>query len=516
MTGAESILDAALRSGVDTCFANPGTTEMGLVAALDTTPDVRTVLALFEGVCTGMADGYGRMLDRPAMTLLHLGVGLGNGIANLHNARRAFSPIVNLIGDHPIAHIPYNAPLTSDIATMAKPVSSTVHTVTSADDAGNDMARAIAQSTTIPGGISTLILPSDIMCAETQAEFNLVEPATPSPIDENIVNAARDTLEKGSNTAIIINGRALREEGLTHAAKIAAKTDCALFSVCFPARLDRGAGLPAIQRLPYFPEQVLERLAPYKKLILVGGYTEPVSFFKYDNIPSSLVPQGCTTITLASHEQDGIVALEQLCDAVNANHTEVPMQELAIPDAPTGPLNRKTIAPAIAAALPENAIIADEGGMNSAPIYFATQSGHAHSSLFLTGGGIGYGMPSAAGAAIACPYRPVLNLQSDGAGMYTLQTLWTMARESLDVTTVVFSNRKYKILQIELERAGIDKPGPIADSLTELSNPDISWCDLAKGMGVPASRPETAEDLSAALTRSFSEEGPSLIELEID
>lgn len=517
MTGAEGLLRAALRAGVDTCFANPGTTEMDLVAALDTVPGVRSVLGLFEGGCTGMADGYGRMLDRPAMTLLHLGVGLGNGIANLHNARRAQTPVINIVGDHPDAHLRYDAPLTSDIATMAAPVSHEVMTIGSADAAGESMARAIGRATTLPGNIVTLITPADTMRGETDAVADLHMPDTPPDLDTDLVKKATAALEAhAARTAVIVNGRALRREGLEIASRIAHKTGCSFFSPCFPARLDRGAGIPYIARLPYFPEMVQERLAPYTTLILIGAFTHPVSFFKYEGIPSDLTPEGCAVIDLAQREHDTVEALRVLEEAVNAGGAHAVLQDYALPDAPTGAIGRKTFGAAIARALPENAILSDTGSTSSAPIFHATTSVYPHSSLYLTGGGIGQGFPVATGAAIACPDRPVVALQSDGGGLYTLQALWTQAREQLNVTTVLFSNRKYQILQMELERAGIDAPGPVAAALTELSNPDLDWCKLAEGFGVPSRRPVTAEALEADIAMAVNEPGPHLIVVEID
>lgn len=517
MTGAQSLLQSAINAGIDTCFANPGTTEMDLVAALDTTPKIRSILALFEGGCTGMADGYGRMLDRPAMTLLHLGVGLGNGIANLHNARRAQTPIINIVGDHPKSHLHYDAPLTSDIATMATPVSHQVITTQSADDASQDMANAIATATTLPGNIVTLITPADTMRNNTEKTATPTAPQTPPALEDDLAKQATTALESNpTTTAIIINGRALRSQGLQIASRIANKTGCALFTPCFPARLDRGAGLPTIPRLPYFPEMVQERLAPYTTLILIGAYTHPVSFFKYQDIPSDLVPQDCTVINLAQRQHDTINALQTLEEATNASKANTTTQTFTLPKAPTGPISRKTYGAAIARSLPENAILSDTASTSSAPIFHATTTAHPHSSLYLTGGGIGQGFPVATGAAIACPDRPVIALQSDGGGLYTLQALWTQAREQLNVTTILFSNRKYQILQTELDRAGITTPGPTATALTQLSNPDLDWCKLAQGFGVPARRPQTAQELQTDIENTIAEPGPHLIEVTID
>ena len=512
MTGAESLLKTALNSGVSACFANPGTTEMDLVAALDNTPEMKTVLALFEGVCTGMADGYGRMTDTPAMTLLHLGVGLGNGIANIHNARRAQTPMLNIIGDHPKDHLKYDAPLTSDIATMASPVSDFVHTSTTAEGVTHDAAQLIAKAKTVPGNITTLIAPADCMRGETSVITDPITPAAPPSVEDDLLKRAVSALEKsGSTTAVIVNGRALRMEGLEMMSRVSQKTGCTFFTSCLPARTDRGAGFPLIARLPYFPEAIQERIAPFDHIILIGAYTHPVSFFKYENIPSDLVHEGCAVINLAQREHDTIEVVRALEEGTNASFQSPLYTEIKLPDAPTGGVDRKTAGAAIARTLPENAIITDCGGTSGGGAFYLTQTANPHTSLFLTGGGIGMGMPCSTGAAVACPDRPVLALQSDGAGMYTLQALWTQAREQLNVTTVIFSNHKYQILQIELGRAGIEHPGPIATSLTELSNPEIGWVYLAKGMGVPACKPESAEAFEAALKNAYNEPGPHLI-----
>ena len=399
---------------------------------------------------------------------------------------------------------------------MAAPVSDVVHTFVSADSVGADTANLIAQSKTLPGNIVTVIAPSDTMRGESTSAVDSIKPTSPPSLEDNLVSQAIRSLESSpATTAVIVNGRGLRREGLEIASRIAQKTGCTFFSPCFPGRLDRGAGLPSITRLPYFPEAVQERLAPFDTLILIGAYTHPVSFFKYDGIPSDLVPERCTVINLAQREHDTVYALRVIEEGVNASSLAPQQAKLTLPDAPSGAIDRKSIAAAIAHTLPEHAIISDTAGMSGAPIFYLTQTAHAHTSMYLTGGGIGMGIPCASGAAVACPERPVLSLQSDGAGLYTLQALWTQARESLNVTTVIFANRKYQILQTELTRAGIEHPGPIAQSLTDLSDPDINWCDLARGFGVPASRPDNIEAFQQILAQSFREPGPRLIELLI-
>lgn len=512
MTGAESLLRTALGAGVEVCFANPGTTEMDIVAALDSTPEIRSVLGLFEGVCTGMADGYGRMTGRPALTLLHLGVGLGNGIANLHNARRARSPIVNIVGDHPQSHIPYDAPLTSDIATMARPVSSWVRTSASPAAAAHDLAEAIVHAQGPPGRIATLIAPADTMRQDAEGPATLPMTAKTAAPDENRIQNAVDILHKGEPTALLLSGSAVLEPGLLLAGRIAAATGCRVMSDCFPARMERGAGLPRVERMPYFPEAVIERLSDVRHLILIGA-PSPVSFFRYPDYPCNLVPDTCQTHTLCAPDEDPRPHLDALAASLDAPKTPSELIELKLPDPPSGALTSKSVGAAIAAALPENAIIADESATSGGPAFFLTQTARRHTSMYLTGGGIGMGLPLATGAAVACPDRPVLALQGDGGAMYTLQALWTQAREGLNVTNVIFANRKYQILQVEQGRTGLSDPGPIARGLTELTNPELDWRALAKGMGMYACRPETAEALYTELQSGFEEPGPRVIEV---
>lgn len=512
MTGAEAAIRTAVNLGVEVCFANPGTTEMDVVTALDGAPEMRTVLGLFEGVCTGMADGYFRMAGRPALTLLHLGVGLGNGIANLHNARKARSGIVNIIGDHPAEHLPYDPPLALDIATLARPVSTWSHTPASSAEAASSMAQAIAAAVGPPGGIATLIMPADVMRESAEGPVEAQAPPGPRPVEDLAVETAAKALREDAPSVLLLSGPALGKVGLEAAHRVAAATGCKVMADCFPARLERGAGLPPIDRLPYFPELILERLAGTGHLILVGA-SPPVSFFLYPDYPSSLVPEGCEVVRLGTPEEDIVGGLEALADAVGAAADGGSRTEGSVPDPPSGALDTRSIGAAIAAALPEGAIVADESATSGGPAYFLTRSAAPHSALYLTGGGIGMGLPLAGGAAIACPDRPVLALQGDGGGMYTLQALWTQAREGLNVTNIIFSNRKYQILEVELARAGVTQPGAKTKGLTSLANPELDWRQLAQGMGVPAVRPDSAEAFFQDLTRALVEPGPHLIEL---
>jgi acetolactate synthase-1/2/3 large subunit len=504
MSGAHAILQTLVRGGVDTCFTNPGTSEMHLVAGMDAVPELRGVLCLFEGVATGAADGYGRMAGRPASTLLHLGPGLANGMANLHNARRAGTPIVNLVGDHATYHKQYDAPLESDIDAMAGTVSRWVHRTASAGTAGVDTAAAIAAagSTRYPGGgVATLILPADACWSPGGAPADVAAPELGSANAESVEQAAK-ALGSGETCLILLGGDTLRRPGLEAASRIANATGARLLAENAPARHERGAGIPHVDRLPYFGEVAAAQLADVKHLILAGS-SAPVSFFAYPGKPSVLSPDGC-----AFHSIGGTAALEQLADVVAAGAASTPAPS-ARPDLPTGDLTPDSIAAVVGALLPEGAIVSDEAITSGRSLPGATAGCPPHDWLCLTGGAIGQGMPLATGAAVACPDRPVINLQAEGSAMYTLQSLWTQARESLNVTTVVLNNAVYAILHIELMRTGAPA-GPGARALLDL--PGLDLATMARGMGVPSSRVTTAEELADQLRVAVAEPGPHVIE----
>ncbi|MCH8205343.1 MAG: acetolactate synthase large subunit, partial [Candidatus Hydrogenedentes bacterium] len=392
------------------------------------------------------------------------------------------------------------------------PVSSWVRTSASAGAAAHDLAEAIVHAKGPPGRIATLIAPADTMREEAEGPAKLPMMAAQPPPDEMRIREAVDVLRKDEPVALLLSGSAVLEPGLLLAGRIAAATGCRVMSDCFPARMERGAGLPMVERMPYFPEAVIERLSDVQHLILIGA-PSPVSFFRYPEYPSNLVPESCRTHTLCAPDEDALPYLDALAAGLDAPKTGSELIELKLPDPPNGALTSKSVGAAIAAALPENAIIADESATSGGPAFFLTQTARRHTSMYLTGGGIGMGLPLATGAAVACPDRPVLALQGDGGAMYTLQALWTQAREGLNVTNVIFANRKYQILQVEQARTGLSDPGPIARGMTELTNPEIDWRDLAKGMGVKACRPDSAEALYKELQRGLNEPGPCLIEV---
>ncbi len=514
VNGADTLIKTFLNCQVDVCFTNPGTSEMHFVAALDKEPQMRSVLGLFEGAVTGAADGYGRMAGKPAATLLHLGPGLANGLANLHNARRAHTPIVNVVGEHATYHRHLDAPLTSDIEGFAAPVSGWLQVSESADEVARDGAAAIAASMAAPGQIATLILPADTAWTETGAPIaSLPAVQGPAPANSNM-DRLREIFRSGEPVALLLNGSATVGPGLALAGKIARATGAQLVGDTFISRISRGAGQPGVERLPYFAEQAIEFLSRFRHLVLVDTKA-PVSFFAYPGVPSELTPEGCACHTLASPGEDAVGALQALADALSISGDDTGALSRQQPAAPTGELTPEKIAQAVAHLLPEGCIVVNEAATGGFAIPAMTAQSAPHDWLDLTGGAIGMGIPAATGAAIACPDRRVLNLQADGSGMYTLQALWTQAREGLDITTIIFANRKYAILQVEFMRVGAHNPGRRAMDMMELDRPELRWVELAAGMGVPGEQVTSADALTAALARSIATPGPYLIEAVI-
>jgi acetolactate synthase-1/2/3 large subunit len=509
MNGAEAAIRTALEAGVELCFANPGTTEMPVVTALDSVPGLRAVLGLQENVVTGAADGYGRMAGKPALTLLHLGPGFANGIANLHNARRARTPIVNMIGEHATWHAEADAPLASDIESLASPVSAWVRRCESAEDMADNMAEAIAEAASAAGQISTLILPHDLQLAvpHDHATPKKARPRSPVP-DARLRDAAAALGKAGS--LLFLGNSAMTERGLKAAARVAEASGAAMMSQMSNARVERGAGLPAFGKLPYLPEQALEALAPYRRLILAGAKS-PVAFFGWPGMPSSMVPEGCEVIMLADPDDDIVGALEALADHLGAAAYRAPELQAPLPPA-SGALNAETLCQTIAALQPEGTILVNEAITSGWSYQNQSMGAPRFTELQGTGGAIGLGPSLALGAAIACPERQVINLQADGSALYAVQALWSQAREGCNVVTVICSNQRYSILQLELQRAGFNQPGPQATSLTRLADPTIDWVSLARGFGVPAVRAEDAGAFGAALARGLAEPGPCLIE----
>jgi acetolactate synthase-1/2/3 large subunit len=513
MNGAESLVRTLLAGGVEVCFTNPGTSEMHFVAALDHVPGMRCVLGLFEGVVTGAADGYYRMLGRSASTLLHLGPGLANGLANLHNAKKAQSGIVNIVGEHATYHLRHNAPLTSDIEGLARPMSHWVKTSPDAMSVAADGAAAIATARQIPGRIATLILPADTAWNPAAQIAETPAPEPRATVSGDAVTAAARLLSTGEKTTILVGGLALRERCLELAGRIAAKTGCGILTEWANTRLERGAGRVQVNRIPYPVPRALDVMRNAGNLVLVGA-REPVAFFAYPDQPSLLMAEGTHSTELAGHGDDMEAALEALAAELGALYA--PPANLAVPrrpELPNGPNNAQTIAPVLGAKLPEGAIVVDESVSTGREFFYETAGAPPHDWINNLGGSIGYGMPVAVGAAIACPDRKVIALEGDGSAMYTVQSLWTMAREGLDITVLIFANGTYNILRGELTNVGVRNPGPRAVDMLSIDRPDIDWVSLARGMGVEAVRAGDSRALARALDAGLASRGPYLIQV---
>lgn len=517
--GAEAVIQTLVNAGVDICFANPGTSEMHLVAAIDQIDGMRPVLGLFEGVVTGAADGFARMTGRPAATLLHLGPGFANGIANLHNARRARSRIINLIGDHSTSHRAFDAPLTSDIEGLAGPVSKWVRTSESVESVGQDCADAVSIAAGPGGGIATLILPADVAWSTGASAAAVATIEAPAPPAVDTVEAIARTLrEDGPGSILFLTGDVLMADGLSIAGRIQKATGCRLMTPTFNARIQRGAGRVFVPKLPYLGEMAAAALQGAKHLVLVGAEA-PVTFFGYQGKESWLTPEDCTVDRFSRREEDSVVALEMLADALDVSADALGADDLIKPTKPalaTGDLTPEAVAVALANFLPEGAIVSDEAITSGLPLLPTTMGAPPHDWLDQTGGSLGQGMPVATGAALACPDRKVISLQGDGAAMYDLQALWTQARENLDVLTIVYSNRTYAILNLEYMRTGAGVPGDRAKSMLSIDGPDLDFVALANGMGVEAAKASTAEGFNDILQTAMARKGPFLIEAEVN
>ena len=488
---------------------------MHFLAALEN-PRMRSVLCLFEGVATGAADGWYRMRDTPACTLLHLGPGLANGLANIHNARRASSGLVNIVGEHATHHLKYDAPLTSDIEGLARPLSHWVRRADSSRSIASDCAAAVARASQHPGQIATLILPGDCSWGDA-GEVRRIAPApqvaSPAP-DAATVEHVAAVLRSGEPTLLLLGGKALRGQALELAGRIAAKTGCRIATQFFSARIERGAGRAPLERIPYAVPAAVAFLQPFRHIVTVET-GEPIAFFSYPDRPSLLKQPDCEVHGLLAKDGDSVAGLELLADALDARSTAPHLQPREDNGAPSGELTPVSIACALAAAMPEHCILVDESLTTGRESMGLTAGALPHDTIQNMGGSIGYSTPVATGAAVACPGRRVFCMVGDGSAMYTIQSLWTQARESLDVTTIVFANNSYQILKGEYANMGFGAPGPQALAMIDIDRPSIDWVAMARSMGVPAVSVADVGAFYDSLVRSAREPGPSLIEVKL-
>ena len=515
MNGAQSLVSTLVANDVDVCFANPGTSEMHFLAALDD-PRMKSVLCLFEGVATGAADGFYRMTDRPACTLLHLGPGLANGLANIHNAKRASSGLINIVGEHSVGHLKYDPPLTSDIAGLARPLSHWVRQTDSSGSIAWDAATAVSVANAHPGKIATLILPGNTAWEDTGETTapNIARQEKRQPSPANIAAVAK-VLRSGERTMLILANKAARAPTIELAGKVAAATGCRIASQFFTSRIERGAGRVPLERIPYAVAQAQAFLADVQHIVTLET-REPVAFFSYPDRPSLLKAPGTLVHTLSEADEDSYRALEMLVEELGAGSAAPPYQAPADTSLPTGALNPTSIAQALCAAIPENGIVVDESLTSGRESMSHTLGAKPHDMINNLGGSIGYSPPLSTGAALACRDRRTLCLVGDGSAMYTIQALWTQAREGLPVTTIVFANNSYNILKGEYANMGAGAaPGPNALSMIDIDRPTIDWLAMGKSMGVPGVRVEDAEQLAKAILSANDAEGPVLIEVKL-
>jgi acetolactate synthase-1/2/3 large subunit len=513
MNGARSLVDTLIASGVDTCFANPGTSEMHFVAALDQSAGIRCVLGLQENVVTGMADGYWRIAGKPACTLLHCGPGLSNGLGNLHNARRARSGIVNIVGDQATYHRPFDPPLTADTEALARTVSGWLRTSTKAAEVGRDAAAAVQAARTYPGQIATLMLPANASWDEGGLAVPALPVPDPAPLDPAAVEqAARVLRAGGGKVLLLLAGAAVQAEGQSLAWRIAQASGAKLLADFVNPKLARGRGRLQLERVPYKSELAMAALAPFDHIVLVGA-KPPVGFFAYPGLPSIQYRADAQLHVLTRPEQDAMAALRALAEALHAPDVAMP-DPGPRPQAASGEPTSDKLAQTVAALLPEGAIVSDESVSYGRGFYKNSHAAPPHDWLHLAGGAIGDGLPVATGAAIAAPGRRVIGLQADGSAMYSLQALWTQARERLPVTTVLLNNRSYNILVGEYKGVGAT-PGPTAMRMLDLGDPGLSWVQLAQGMGVEAARATTMDQCADLMRASFGRAGPFVIELMV-
>ena len=508
MNGAEALVATAIRRGIEVCFANPGTTEMPLVLALDAVPGLRGILCLHENVATGAADGYGRMMAKPAMCLLHLGPGLANGLTNLHNARRAATPVLIVIGQHASWHLSADPLLATNIEWLARTVSDYVKQNVGPVTVAVDLADAVDDAMRNGGCVSTLIVPHDSLIGEAGAGVCVPFRHARKTYSPGQVLRTAKALKSG-RSAILLGGEALSEAGMLLAGRIAAISGANLLCGTFFARMERGGGLPVVTKLPYFPDQALELTRRYRHVI-VAGTRRPVAFFGYPGLPSYLSEEE-QTVVLAGPQEDALGALAELASELHAPDVVDPVVG-APPDLPRGGLDARAVSAVIARLQSGNCIVMDETLTAGEPYFDASKHSPRFTHLMLTGGAIGEGPGAATGAAIACPDRKVINFQSDGCGAYSVQAFWTQAREKLDVVTIIGSNRSYNILNVELLRTGVHQPGPVARSMASLEHPHLDWAKIGEGFSVPSIAVDTAEALARELETALMQKGPRLIE----
>jgi acetolactate synthase-1/2/3 large subunit len=509
----------ALRdAGLDTCFANPGTSEMQLVYEIGRTKGMRAVLCLQENTVTGAADGYARMAGKPAFTMLHVASGFANGIGNLHNAGRANTPMVNVVGANATYHQPNfceHELINGRVADLARPVSHWTQEARTADELGVLAALAANHARTGAGKICTLIAPTNCQWDPALAPPAPLPPPQRPQVARESIDEVATLLANGKKTALLLGSHALYGEGLELAGRIATRTGVDLLGEMWVARLARGEGRVPVRLVPYLREHAAFFLQGYEQLILLGAQL-PMSTFAYQGAPLNKLPASCQVTALATVENDLLAVLRELAQAVAAPAQPGARTARASAAAPTGALSADAIGQSLCLLMPQDAILVNDGATCSPPIVNRTAGARAHDYLDGSrGGALGGGLPLALGAAIACPERRTILLQGDGSGMYASQALWSMARERTDVVVIVLRNDNYAILEVELARVREGDANDTMLSMMHLDDPVLDWVKLAEAHGVAATRATTAEEFHVQLEDALQQRGPHLIEAKV-
>ena len=517
MNGAAAFFKSIVDNGIDTIFACPGTSEMQVVDEVGYS-NLRVVLCLFENSVTGMADGYARMLDKPALGMVHVTCGLTNALANMHNARIANSRMIIFGGGVHVAH-EVNEPVHSMLQRqpyVAQIAAQCVIEARSPDQLAAAATQALKASNDGAGKIVYVYGPNNAVWGESSFQGKLTSSAEQRQrVSTATISSIADTLKAGKKTAFILDNLALREEGLEILGRIAEGAGGRLFREWLPSRIAMGAGRVRTETLPYGGAEGRELLSEFDQIVLVGAKI-PVCPFSYENQPWVKIPENCNVHTLATADHDILAALEELATQLDLPEKASNRYNRKPGEPPTGPLSGNSIVQSLSILMPADSIVLDEAMLEN--VMFPLLMDGAAPFDFMAacpGGAIGAGPPVACGAAIACPNRKVILLEGDFSLMQGNTALWSMAQHNLDICVINYNNEGSASLSTELARVRQGEAQPKSIELLRIRKPTIDYAAMAESMGVPASRAETAEEFHLQLTKAMSTKGPHFIDANI-
>jgi len=518
MNGAQAFFKVLLDGGVDTIFGCPGTSEMQIIQELGQT-NVHAVLGLQENVVTGMAHGYGVMTGKPSLSLLHVACGISNGLANMHNGRRAGAPMVVFAGgvaaNHEVNNPEHQMLLRPQ--QIAAAATDWQREALTSDLLADCAAEALQVANTGYGKVAMVFGPAQTFWEEaTILEDQTRPPIPPRRVSASTIKEIAESIQSGKKTCLLLGGHALREEALEVAGRISAATGAELWQDYIVARLQRGAGRVPVKRIPYVVEAGVEALKDFEQIVLVGNQI-PIPTFSYKGKPLTKVPEGCAIKTLGTTECDLLQALTDLADAVNAPAKAPVHQDRAKGVAPTGVLNEAAICQSIVAAMPDNVIVVDEGNMESFNFPELTAGAAPHDFMQApTGGAIGAGASVAIGASVAAPDRKVVCLEGDFSLNLNIMSLWTMAKQNSNICLVIMNNGGSQALRMELARV---RPGDETDKALDMlliRDPEIDYVKIAEGNGLSATRATTAEEFHQQFVAAMKKKGPHVIDAQVE